>query len=235
MIELYGMASPNVTKVSLMLEETGLEHRFHWVRVFREEQFSPEFLKLNPNHKVPVLVDGDGPGGQSVTLFESGAILIYLADKTGCLLPALETAGRYEVLKWLMIQLTGFGPMCGQYVHFSRFAPAGNDYARERYFNEVHRLYRVLDRRLAESEYLGGPEYSIADISMFPWAALHEYQGLSWDAVPHVTRWFEQIQSRPAVIAVMKQLEALMHKDAETVETASAGNLDRFLGRNLPV
>lgn len=235
MIDLYGMTSPNVTKITIMLEETGLEHRFHWVKVFREEQFSPEFLRMNPNHKVPVLVDHAGPQGQVLTLFESGAILIYLAEKTGMLLAPEGTSTRYETLKWLMIQLTGFGPMCGQHVHFSRFAPEGNDYSRERYFNETHRLYRVLDKRLAESECLGGTEYSIADIAMFPWAALHDSQDLSWDAVPHVSNWYERLAKRPAIQRAMTNLEDVMKKDAETFETASKQNLDRFLGRHLPV
>lgn len=235
MIELWGMASPNVTKISLMLEETGLPYRFRYVNVFAEEQFTPQFLEANPNHKVPVLIDHDGPQGQRVTLFESGAILIYLAEKTGQFLPPPGTAARYETLKWFMIQLTGVGPMFGQHVHFSRFAPPGNDYSRQRYYNEAMRLYRVLDRRLQHSPYLGGPEYSIADITMHPWAALHEHQGLSWQAIPHVQRWFDQVSARPAVQKVMSELPTLMQRGATEVSSATEQARERFLGRNLPV
>jgi GST-like protein len=234
-VDLYGMASPNVTKISLMLAELALPFRFHYVNVFAEEQFTPEFLRNNPNHKVPVLVDQDGPNGEPVTLFESGAILIYLAEKTGRFLSLPSSSRRYEELKWLMIQLTGFGPMCGQYVHFSRYAPPGNDYARQRYYNEVQRLYRVLDQRVAESPYLGGPVYSIADISMYPWAALHDYQGLPWDDVPHVQKWFDRISERPAVRETVRQLEPLMQRGAADVANASPRARERFFNRNLHV
>jgi len=234
MIELYGMASPNVIKISLMLTETALPYRFHYVNVFAEEQFKPEFLRANPNHKVPVLVDTDGPQGESLTLFESGAMLIYLAEKTGKLLPQSGIA-RYEVLKWLMIQLTGFGPMCGQYVHFSRYAPAGNDYAKQRYYNEVMRLYGVLNSRLAESPYLGGEDYSIADITMYPWAALHEYQKLPWDEFPHLQRWFDLITARPAVQKVMtSELPGLVQRGTENMANASEKSMARFFNRTVP-
>ena len=148
MITLYGMASPNVTKITIALHELGLPFDFRWVNVFAEEQFSSDFARLNPNRKVPVLIDDRDEGG--LVLFESTAILIHLAERAGALLPPVGDRERNEVLKWLMIQATGFGPMCGQYVHFSRFAPGGNDYALDRYRREVVRLYGVLDERLAQ-------------------------------------------------------------------------------------
>lgn len=234
MMVLYGMASPNVTKISLMLAETGLPYRFKYVNVFAQEQFDPDFLRANPNHKVPVLIDEDGPQGQPLTLFESGAMLIYLAEKTGQLLPPVGTSARYEVLKWFMIQLTGFGPMCGQHVHFSRFAPPGNEYGQQRYRNEALRLYRVLDGRLAQSMFLGGPEYSIADITMYPWAALHEYQNLPWDATPNLQRWFDLISQRPAVQRVMSEVQSLMQRGSQDVANATTDSLDRFLNRKQP-
>lgn len=234
MIDLYGMASPNVTKITIMLEECGLPYRFRWVDIFREEQFTPEFLKLNPNAKVPVIVDQNGPGEMPYTVFESGAILLYLAEKAGRFLPA-DTRARHDTLQWLMIQLTGFGPVCGQYVHFSRWAPQpGNEYGIERYRNEVMRLYRLLNRRLEQVPYLGGTEYSIADISMYPWAALHEYQELDWSGLDRLQRWFDIVTVRPAVTRSMEKTQAIMQRDAEQVRTASQHNLERFIHRDLP-
>ena len=167
MIELYGMGSPNVVKVYIALEELDLPYNVHPVDVFTGKQFDDAFLKLNPNAKVPRIVDADGPGGKPYTVFESGAILLYLAEKTGKLLPA-DTAGKFDAIQWMMVQMTGVGPMFGQYVHFMRFAPAGNDYAKSRYATQVHRVFEVIDHRLGGVPYLAGDEYSIADAATYP-------------------------------------------------------------------
>ena len=169
MITLYGMTSPNVVKVIIALEELGLPHQLKTVDVFSGQQFEADFVKLNPNAKVPVIVDSEGPGGKPYTVFESGAILLYLAEKTGKLLPT-EGAARYDIIQWLMVQLTGVGPMFGQFVHFFRFAPQGNDYSVSRYRTQVKRVCEVLEGRLAAAPFLGGAEYSIADVATFPWA-----------------------------------------------------------------
>ena len=230
MITVYGMASPNVTKITLMLKELGAPFTFSWVDIFGAAQFDPSFLKMNPNHKVPVMVDEEGPDGAPLTLFESGAMLLYLAEKFGSLLPA-SGAARYEVLKWMMLQKTGFGPMCGQYVHFSRFAPAGNSYALERYRREVMRLYGVFEARLGESAYLGGDDYSIADIALFPWAKLHDFQGLPWEGFAHLPRWLATIDARPAAIETMAHVAELVAVDSERVSNATPEMIDVFVGR----
>ena len=164
MITLYGMGSPNVVKVYIALEELGLPYTVAPVDVFTGKQFDADFIKLNPNAKVPVIVDSDRPGGQPLTLFESGAILLYLAEKTGKLLPA-DIAAKYEAIQWMMVQMTGVGPMFGQHVHFMRFAPAGNEYSKSRYATQVHRVFEVIDQRLAASPYLGGAEYGLTDVA----------------------------------------------------------------------
>ena len=169
MIELYGMGSPNVVKIYIALEELGLPYNVHPVDVFTGKQFDAAFLKLNPMAKVPVITDSDGPGGKPCTLFESGAILLYLAEKAGKLLPR-DMAAKYEAIEWMMVQMTTVGPMFGQHVHFVRFAPAGNDYSKSRYATQVHRVFEAIDRRLAEKPFLGGAEYGIADIATYPWA-----------------------------------------------------------------
>jgi len=230
MITVYGMASPNVTKITLMLNELGAPFDFRWVDIFGGAQFSDDFLRMNPNHKAPVLIDEDGPDDEPITLFESGAILIYLAEKFSALLPP-SGAPRYEVFKWMMLQKTGFGPMCGQYVHFTRFAPPGNDYAVERYRREVMRLYGIFEGRLAESDYLGGEHYSIADIALFPWAKLHDDQGLSWDGFTYLPRWLAAVQARPAAAATMAHVAELSARDAERLKAATPEMIDVFVGR----
>ena len=172
MIELYGMGSPNVVKIYIALEELGLPYNVHPVDVFTGKQFDAGFLKLNPMAKVPVITDSDGPGGKPCTLFESGAILLYLAEKTGKLLPK-DMAAKYEAIEWMMVQMTTLGPMFGQHVHFMRFAPKGNDYSQSRYTTQVHRVFEVMDQRLAEKPWLGGAEYGIADIATYPVGAQH--------------------------------------------------------------
>jgi GSH-dependent disulfide-bond oxidoreductase len=184
MIDLYALTSPNVQKIYIMLEECGLPYKEHFVDVWKGEQYKPEFSKVNPNNKIPAIVDHDGPGGKPLTVIESGAILLYLAEKTGKFLPK-DAAKKYEVIQWLMIQLTGVGPMFGQWTHFKLFAPKGdNDYSMARYTSEIKRLYEVLEKRLGEVPYLGGQDYSIADIATFPWTRNHDAQGVKWEDNP---------------------------------------------------
>lgn len=197
MINLYTWGTPNGRKVSIMLEECGLPYRVQPVDITKGEQFSPGFVAINPNAKIPAIVDLAGPDGRPITLFESGAILIYLAAKTGKLLP-LDERGKYAALQWLMFQMGGVGPMFGQAHHFLRFASERVSYAIKRYSAETARLYGVLDRRLGEAEYLAG-EYSIADIATFPWVARHEWQQIDLADYPNVRRWHETIAARPAV------------------------------------
>jgi GST-like protein len=226
MIDLYALTSPNVRKVYIMLEELGLPYKEIFVDVWKGDNYGPEFRKVNPNGKIPVIVDHDGPGGRPFTVIESGAILLYLADKTGRLLPK-ETASRYEVIQWLMIQLTGVGPMFGQFTHFKNFAPAGNDYAMSRYQTEVKRLYEVLEDRLGKSAYLGGPDYSIADVATFPWTANHKLHGVRFENHPNLERWTNAIAARPAVQRAIKKVEAIK----SSRENAKPDDMDRFFGR----
>lgn len=197
MIDLYTWGTPNGYKISIMLEEVGLPYKVHPVDITKGNQFKPEFVAINPNSKIPAIVDQDGPDGQPFALFESGAILIYLADKAGELL-SKAPRDRYETLQWLMFQMGGVGPMFGQAHHFRRYAPETVPYAIERYSKETRRLYGVLDKRLETAAYLAG-EYSIADVATFPWVARHEWQGVDLDAFPNVQRWYETIAARPAV------------------------------------
>jgi GST-like protein len=199
MIDLYSWPTPNGHKVHIMLEECGLPYAVHAVDIGAGDQFDPAFLKISPNNKIPAIVDSDGPDGKPISLFESGAILVYLAGKTGKFLPR-TTRGRYEMLQWLMFQMGGFGPMLGQAHHFRIYAPQKIDYAVERYTNEAKRLYGVLDAQLGRTgAWLVGREYSIADIACWPWTRSHENQGISLDDFPNVKRWHEAIAARPAV------------------------------------
>ena len=198
MIDLYTWATPNGHKAAIMLEETGLDYRVHPVDIANDEQFTADYERINPNGKIPAIVDEDGPGGGPFTVFESGAILIYLAEKTGQLLPSAPRE-RSHALQWLMFQVGGLGPMLGQAQHFRRFAPQPVPYAIKRYSQEAARLYRVLDKRLGESEFLAGGNYSIADIASYPWVARHDWQGISLADHANVARWFTAIAARPAV------------------------------------
>ncbi len=198
MIEVYSWATPNGHKVHIMLEECGLPYRVHAIDIGAGDQFAPEFLAISPNNKIPAIVDPDGPDGAPISLFESGAILLYLAAKSGRFLPA-DIRGRYEVLEWLMFQMGGVGPMLGQAHHFRIYAPQKIPYAIDRYTNEAKRLYGVMNRRLAKSRYIGGAEYSIADIAIFPWLRSWKNQGIEWDDYPHLKGWFDEIGARPAV------------------------------------
>ena len=197
MIDLYTWSTPNGRKVSVMLEECGLAYRAHKVDIGKGEQFREEFVELNPNSKIPAIVDYDGPNGKALKLFESGAILVYLAGKCGRFLPA-GTRGKYKALQWLMFQMGGVGPMFGQTHHFLRAAKEPVPYAIERYTKETRRLYAVLNRRLAHTAFLA-EEYSIADIATFPWVARHEWHKVDLAGFPHVKRWFDAISARPAV------------------------------------
>lgn len=198
MIDLYTWGTPNGRKVSIMLEEVGLAYAVHPIDITKGDQFTPDYLAINPNSKIPAIVDPDGPDGQPLTLFESGAILIYLAEKTGRFLLA-DPAGRYATLQWLMFQMGGVGPMFGQTHHFRRFAPEQIPYAIERYSKETRRLYGVLDKRLGEVEHVAGA-YSIADMAIFPWCQRADWQGIDIAAdFPNVHRWYDSIAARPAV------------------------------------
>ena len=198
MIEVYSWATPNGHKVHIMLEECGLEYRAHAVDIGQGDQFTPEFLALSPNNKIPAIVDPQGPDGAPISMFESGAILLYLATKAGKFLPD-STRARYEVLEWLMFQMGGVGPMLGQAHHFRTYAPQKIEYAVNRYTNEARRLYGVMDKRLAKSRYIAGTEYSIADIAIFPWLRSWKNQGIEWSDYPRLKGWFDEIEARPAV------------------------------------
>lgn len=205
MIDAYSWPTPNGYKVHIMLEETGLPYRVHAVNIRAGDQFKPEFLAISPNNRIPAIVDDDGPEGKRVSLFESGAILIYLAEKTGQFLPRAGQA-RYEVLPWLMWQMGGFGPMLGQAHHFMNYAPEKLPYAIDRYANETRRLYGVLDKRLAHEDFVAGGEYSIADIAIFSWAKAHASHKIDLAEYPHVARWYAQILERPAVMRGLQVL-----------------------------
>ncbi len=194
MIELYTAATPNGQKISIALEELGLPYRVHALSFDRKEQKAPEYLKINPNGRIPAIVDTDN---DNFAVFESGAILLYLAEKTGRLMPT-DARGRSTVIQWLMFQMGGVGPMQGQANVFFRYFPEKLQGAIDRYQNETRRLYEVLDTRLGEVEYLAG-DYSIADIATYPWVRIHDWSGVSVDGLPHLQRWMDALAARPAV------------------------------------
>jgi GST-like protein len=200
-IDLYTWSTPNGRKVSIMLEEVGLPYRVHAINIGKDEQFAPDYLKINPNGKIPSIVDPEGPDGKPIAMMESGAILIYLARKTGKLLP--QGRREYETLQWLMFQMGGVGPMFGQTHHFLRAAKVEVPYAIDRYSKETKRLYGVLNERLKGSDYLAG-EYSIADIATYPWVARYEWHKTDLNDFPGVKRWFDALSARPAVDKGMK-------------------------------
>jgi len=208
MIDLYYWPTPNGWKVSIMLEECGLPYTVVPVKIGRGDQFKPEFDALNPNNRMPVLVDRQpAGGGEPITVFESGAILVYLAEKTGLFLPA-DPVGRYRVLQWVMWQMSGLGPMAGQNGHFLLYAPEKIPYAIERYGREVRRLYGVLDKQLGRTRSFLAGDYSIADIACFPWIVTHKAQGLTLDELPKLKQWFATVRARPEVqkgLAVMSE------------------------------
>lgn len=198
MIDLHYWTTPNGHKITLFLEETGLAHRVIAVNIGNNEQFEPQFLKIAPNNRIPAIVDhAPADGGEPLSLFESGAILQYLAEKTGQFLPT-DLRGRQETLQWLFWQMGGLGPMAGQNHHFNRFAPEKVPYAIKRYVDETARLYGVLDRRLADREFVAGNAYSIADMAIYPWIVPHTFQQQNLDDFPNLKRWFKSIEARPA-------------------------------------
>ena len=201
MIELYTWGTPNGRKASIMLEEVGLPYTVHPVNILEGDQHKPEFLAISPNNKIPGIVDPDGPGGKPISLFETGAILMYLARKTGSELfpPEADALAYWSVMQWLMFQMGNVGPFFGQANHFLRFAKEDVPYGKKRYRDEAHRLYGVMDRRLADVRYLAGDAYSIADIATYPWCARWIWHEIDLDDIPNVKRWFEEIGARPAV------------------------------------
>jgi GSH-dependent disulfide-bond oxidoreductase len=217
MIEVYSWATPNGHKVHIMLEECALPYRVIAVNIGAGEQFDPAFLAISPNNKIPAIVDPDGPDGEPISLFESGAILLYLAAKSGRFLPA-TVRGKYDVLQWLMFQMGSIGPLLGQAHHFRLYAPQKIPYAIDRYTNEARRLYGVMNTRLAHSRYIGGPEITIADFAIFPWLRSWKNQGIDWDDYPHLKGWFDEIAARPAV---MRGVEVLADRRKPLVDDRS--------------
>ena len=207
-LAVYSWPTPNGHKVHIMLEECDLSYRAIPVNIGAGEQFQPDFLAISPNNKIPALVDPNGPDGKPISVFESGAILVYLAAKTGRFLPKGDRE-KFEVLQWLMFQMGGVGPMLGQAHHFRMYAPEKLQYAIDRYSNEAKRLYGVIDKRLATSPWLGGQEYSIADIATFPWLRSWQNQGIVLEDYPHLMKWFNAIAQRPAVERGVKVLAEL--------------------------
>lgn len=198
MIDVYSWPTPNGHKVHIMLEECGLPYRAIPVDIGAGDQFKADFLAISPNNKIPAIVDADGPDGKPISLFESGAILVYLAGKTGMLLGKTDRE-KYKVLEWLMFQMGSVGPMLGQAHHFRLYAPEKLDYAIDRYTNESKRIYGVIDKQLEKTGYLAGEEYTIADIAVFPWTRSFANQGVDWADFPNAKRWFDAISQRPAV------------------------------------
>lgn len=198
MIDVYSAATPNGHKVHIMLEECGLPYRVHYVNIGTGDQFKPEFLAISPNNKIPAMVDADGPDGNPISLFESGAILIYLASKAGKFLGDTDRQ-KFVTLQWLMFQMGGVGPMLGQAHHFRIYAPEKIEYGINRYTNEAKRLYGVIDKQLSKNAYLAGDEYTIADIATFPWLRSWKNQGIDWAEYPNAKRWFDEVSERPAV------------------------------------
>ncbi len=198
MIDVYSWTTPNGHKIHIMLEECGLPYRIYPVNISEGDQFKPEFLAISPNNKIPAIVDADGPDGKPIALFESGAILVYLASKAGKFLGETDRE-KFTTLQWLMFQMGGVGPLLGQAHHFRHYAPEKIEYAIERYTNEAKRLYCVIDEQLKKSAYLAGDQYTIADIATFPWLRSWQRQGIDWNDYPNAKRWFDEISARPAV------------------------------------
>ena len=226
MIDLYSWATPNGQKISIALEELGLAYNLHLIDIGADEQFTPHFLAFSPNNRIPAIIDHDGPDGQSISLFESGAILFYLAEKTGQLMPHDER-GRADVMQWLMWQVGGFGPMLGQAHHFTLHAKEHNAYGKQRYYKEANRLYGVLDRRLTAHEFVAGRDLSIADIAIFPWTRTVWRQGVNLKDYPHVVRWRRMLINRSAFLAGV-QVGASAR--AETKDMTENAWFDQFGG-----
>jgi GST-like protein len=226
MIDFYALTSPNVQKIFIMLEECGLPYNLKTVDVWKGDQFTPEYTKINPLQKVPAIVDSDGPGGKPYTVIESGAILIYLAEKTGRFMPK-DPVKRYDTIQWLMLQMANVGPMCGQLVHFSKYAPAGQDYGHARYRTQVNILFDLYEKQLASRPYVTGDEYTIADMAAFPWLRNVGLLAIDLAKRPHLKAWIERIEARDAV----KKVLALLPTIRSVRDTASEDQRDRFLAR----
>jgi GSH-dependent disulfide-bond oxidoreductase len=221
LIDVYSWATPNGHKVHIMMEECGYKLSRDWraipIDIGKGDQFKPSFLKISPNNKIPAIVDPDGPDGKPIHLFESGAILLYLANKTGRFLPK-SIRGKYETIEWLMFQMGGLGPMLGQNHHFRLYAPQKIDYAIERYTNEAKRLYGVLDERLKKNKFIVGNEYTIADIAIYPWTRRWDKQGMNLNDYPNFKRWFEMVGARPAVKRGVEVLTTLRKPEMDPKE-----------------
>jgi GST-like protein len=198
MYDIYNWPTSNGRKINIMVEELGVEYKIHPIPIGKDAQFTPEFTALNPNQKIPAVIDQDGPGGKPYTLFESGAILMYMAEKHGKFMPT-EMAARYEVVQWLMFQMGGVGPNFGQAHHFRRAAPEKVPYAIDRFTRETRRLWGVMNDRLAGRDWFANNEYSIVDMAIFPWTMRYEWQGISLDEFPNMKRWYEAMEARPGV------------------------------------
>lgn len=221
MIKVYSWPTPNGHKVHIMLEECGLRLGHDWeavpINIGSGDQFQPDFLAISPNNKIPALVDPDGPDGKPISLFESGAILLYLASKTGKFLPKNDRL-KFQVLQWLMFQMGGVGPMLGQTHHFRMYAPEKIDYAINRYTNETKRIYGVMDKQLTTSKFMACDDYTLADIAIFPWLRSWENQGIDWADYPALKKWFDLISDRPAVqrgVQVLADLRRSITGDKE--------------------
>ncbi len=225
MIDVYSWATPNGHKVHIMMEECGYRLGQDWlahpIDIGAGDQFKPDFLKISPNNKIPALVDPQGPDGKPISVFESGAILVYLASKTGLFMPRSDR-DKFNVLQWLMFQMGGFGPMLGQTHHFRIYAPEKIQYAIDRYTNETRRLYGVIDKQLAKTAYIAGKQYTIADIAIFPWTRSWKNQGLTLEEFPHVLRWHQEIAARPAV---MRGVEVLTNLRKPLLDDKARENL----------
>ncbi|MEN9294353.1 MAG: hypothetical protein RIS03_47 [Pseudomonadota bacterium] len=225
MIDVYSWATPNGHKVHIMMEECGYRLGQDWlahpIDIGAGDQFKPDFLKISPNNKIPALVDPQGPDGKPISVFESGAILVYLASKTGLFMPRSDR-DKFNVLQWLMFQMGGFGPMLGQTHHFRIYAPEKIQYAIDRYTNETRRLYGVIDKQLSKTAYIAGKQYTIADIAIFPWTRSWKNQGLTLEEFPHVQRWHQEIAARPAV---MRGVEVLTNLRKPLLDDKARENL----------
>ncbi len=229
MIDLYFWATPNAYKVSILLEELALPYQVIPVHIGKGEQFAPEFLAISPNNKIPAIVDHDGPHGEPYPVFESGAILMYLANKTNSPLLPKETVAHFRVVQWLMFQMGSLGPMLGQAHHFRKYAPETIPYAVERYTNEARRLYKVVDQRLAQVPYLAGENYSLADISVYPWLRAYKWQGQDIEEWPHLKRWYLSVRARDAV---QRGLAVLADKVDRSGEKPTGERWSNLFGKN---
>ncbi|MGA7734593.1 MAG: glutathione S-transferase N-terminal domain-containing protein [Pseudolabrys sp.] len=227
MIDLYFWTTPNGYKVTILLEELGLPYNIIPVHIGKGEQFNSEFLRISPNNKIPALVDHDGPGGLPIAVFESGAIMMYLAERSGWRFMPTDMRQRYDVMQWLMFQMGSVGPMLGQAHHFRRYAPEQIPYAVERYTNEASRIYRVIDKRLGEAQYLAG-DYSIADMATYPWLRPHKWQGQDLADFPNLSRWYADMRARPAV---QRGLAVLKERLERNKEKPSGGSWNALFGK----